>query len=113
MPYHWIGCCQTTSSRRAQRGLLGGDVDQVVGVERVQVAHLDAPAALGAAARAPLHQAPVDARLLQLRVGDEDEDSAPAGVARRRPARESAMAAVAMGDALVSRDGGRLPAPLT
>jgi hypothetical protein len=48
MPYQCSGCSHTTSRRR-QRALLGGHVDQVVGIQRVQVAHLHASGGAAAA----------------------------------------------------------------
>ncbi len=68
-------------ARGGERGLLGGGVDQVVGIERVQVAHRDPtrrararPSAVGGA-----HQASVRARELELGVGDDDEDLGAVG----------------------------------
>jgi hypothetical protein len=66
----------------ASRGhaVMLGDVDQVVGIERVQVAHDDPTGGVGLERARRLHQTAVRARQLELGVGDEDEDL---GVRRR------------------------------
>jgi hypothetical protein len=66
LPYHQSGF--------GQLRLLGFSVDQVVGVQRVQVAHLGARDAGGAA-----HQRAVDARMRLLRMSDQDDDLGHAG----------------------------------
>ena len=53
-------------ARRGERRLLGVDVDQIVGVERIQVAQFDAGAARGGDG---VQQRAVDARGFELGVG--------------------------------------------
>ena len=59
MEYHWIGCSSTSRSARARRGLLGGDVDRVVGV----AARRGRARRRRARSRGRLQQPAVDARV--------------------------------------------------
>ncbi|MFO1287089.1 MAG: hypothetical protein U1F49_11475 [Rubrivivax sp.] len=60
--------------RRCQGRLLGGDIDEVVGIQAVQVAHVDGRTAEPPDARCGIDEAARDARMLQRRVRGDDGD---------------------------------------